>query len=87
MFEIKYNFFRFDDSVNIWRGVQFVKINVLAINSNRLLFSSSEVKMSKNLLSSPLIQNKTDRTLFSTYFSLRDLRQKKGKKKYCRTEW
>jgi len=40
-----------------------VKLNVLAINSNRLLFSPSEVKMSKNLLSSPLIQNKTDRTL------------------------
>ena len=44
MFEIKFTFLDYN-SFNIWRGVKFMKLNILVINSNHLLFSPSEVKI------------------------------------------
>jgi hypothetical protein len=82
-------FFLFDNSVNIWREVQFVKLNIPAINPNRLLFSLSEVKMFASEPSFFSLNTKENRQncFLVGIISLCDFRQKKGKKKYCRTEW
>jgi hypothetical protein len=63
-----------------------MKLNILAINPNRMLFSPSEVKMlesepsffSFNIIDQ--VQRNRQNSFCSTYFSLCDFRGKKGRK-------